>query len=103
MMTLHHLNLNGTSFQVDVHRAFPFLYSMEQLTMKIFLTGGTGFIGSHTAVVLLEAGHDVILYDNLSNSDACVVNRIEEITGKRPLFIEGDIRNETALEKALSE
>lgn len=71
--------------------------------MKIFLTGGTGFIGSHTAVVLLEAGHDVILYDNLSNSDACVVNRIEEITGKRPLFIEGDIRNETALEKALSE
>ena len=62
-----------------------------------------GFIGSHTAVVLLEAGHDVTLYDNLSNADADVVDRIEVITGKRPTFIEGDIRDGVLLEKALKE
>lgn len=55
--------------------------------MRIFLTGGMGFIGSHTAVVLLESGHDVTLYDNLSNADPDVVDRIEEITGKKPTFI----------------
>lgn len=69
--------------------------------MRIFLTGGMGFIGSHTAVVLLEAGHDVALYDNLSNASPDVVDRIEKITGKRPLFIEGDIRDSSAMEAAL--
>ena len=44
--------------------------------MKILLTGGMGFIGSHTAVVLLEAGYDVVLYDNLSNADPSVLDRI---------------------------
>lgn len=76
--------------------------SMNSPEMKM-LTDGMGFIGSHTAVLLLEAGHDVVLYDNLSNSDAGVVDRIEKITGRRPLFIEGDIRDKTALEKALKE
>lgn len=69
--------------------------------MRIFLTGGMGFIGSHTAVVLLESGHDVTLYDNLSNADPDVVDRIEEITGKKPTFIEGDIRDGERLEAAL--
>ena len=70
--------------------------------MRVLLTGGTGFIGSHTAVVLLEAGHEVVLYDNLSNSDAAVVDRITEIAGRRPVFIEGDIRDENLLVETLS-
>lgn len=68
--------------------------------MKLLLTGGMGFIGSHTAVVLLEAGHDVVLYDNLSNADPSVLERIEIITGRRPTFIEGDIRNGQAMQSA---
>lgn len=70
--------------------------------MNILLTGGMGFIGSHTAVVLLEAGHNVVLYDNLSNSDASVLDRLETITGRRPIFIEGDIRDGLAMQKALA-
>ncbi|MBM6705007.1 SDR family NAD(P)-dependent oxidoreductase, partial [Sutterella massiliensis] len=69
--------------------------------MRIFLTGGMGFIGSHTAVALLEAGHEVTLYDNLSNADRSVCERIAQITGNTPLFIEGDIRDEKKLETAL--
>ena len=64
--------------------------------MNILLTGGTGYIGSHTAVVLANAGHRVVLYDNLANSDASVVDRLEKITGARPPFVLGDIRH-TAL------
>lgn len=58
--------------------------------MRVLLTGGMGFIGSHTAVSLLEAGHEPILYDNLSNADRSVVDRIGRITGHTPTFIEGD-------------
>lgn len=70
--------------------------------MNILLTGGMGFIGSHTAVVLLEVGHNVVLYDNLSNSNASVLDRLETITGRRPTFIEGDIRDGLAMQKALA-
>ena len=69
--------------------------------MKILPTGGMGFIGSHTAVVLLEAGHDVVLFDNLSNADRSVLDRLETITGRRPAFIEGDIRDKAAMTAAL--
>ena len=61
--------------------------------MNILLTGGTGYIGSHTATVLAAAGHRVVLYDNLCNSSADVVDRLEEITGQRMPFIEGDVRD----------
>lgn len=71
--------------------------------MRILLTGGTGFIGSHTAALLLEAGHDVVLYDNLSNSRAEVVDRLERITGRRPVLVVGDIRDEEAMRRALHE
>ncbi len=64
--------------------------------MKVLLTGGTGYIGSHTAIALMQAGHEVLLYDNLCNSRASVVDRLEKITGQRPAFVQGDIR-ETAL------
>ena len=71
--------------------------------MRIFLTGGMGFIGSHTAVELLSLGHEVTLYDNLSNSSVDVLDRIREITGKAPRFIEGDIRDGEKLTTALKE
>ena len=69
--------------------------------MKILLTGGMGFIGSHTAAVLLDAGYDVVLYDNLSNADRSVLDRLEIIAGRRPQFIEGDIRDKAAMTAAL--
>lgn len=71
--------------------------------MRVLLTGGMGFIGSHTAVVLQEAGHEPVLFDNLSNADRSVVGRIEGITGRAPRFIEGDIRDGALLEKVLRE
>ena len=61
--------------------------------MKVLVTGGTGFIGSHTLVELIEAGHDVAVIDNLVNSSAESLNRVEQITGTRPAFYEGDIRD----------
>jgi len=70
--------------------------------MKILLTGGMGYIGSHTAIVLTDAGYDVVLYDNLSNSKSIVLDRLETITGKRLTFIEGDVRDIQKLEQTLS-
>ncbi len=67
--------------------------------MKILVTGGTGFIGSHTVVELINAGYDVVIADNLYNSKAIVVDRIEEITGKRPKFYELDVLDREALTK----
>lgn len=59
--------------------------------MKVLLTGGTGYIGSHTCVQLLQAGHSVVIIDNLSNSKKSVLDRIKQITGKSPDFYQGDI------------
>lgn len=66
--------------------------------MHVLVTGGAGFIGSHTVVELLEAGYEVVIIDNFSNSSPLVLSRIEEITGKRPLLIEGDIRDRALLD-----
>lgn len=71
--------------------------------MNILLTGGLGYIGSHTAVTLIEAGHEVVLFDNLSNSDASVLGRLEKILNKKITFIEGDIRDFDLLSKTLKE
>jgi UDP-glucose 4-epimerase len=65
----------------------------------ILLTGGTGYIGSHTCVELINAGYETVLYDNLCNSSPIVVDRIEKITGTRPPFVEGDIRDTQALDR----
>jgi UDP-glucose 4-epimerase len=67
--------------------------------MKILVTGGTGYIGSHTVVELINCGHDVVIVDNLSNSQADVVDRIKAITGVEPEFIEADLRDETTMAK----
>ena len=65
--------------------------------MKILVTGGTGFIGSHTVVELIGAGYEVVIADNLSNSKEVVVDRIEEITGKRPVFYKLDLLDREGL------
>ena len=67
--------------------------------MKILVTGGTGFIGSHTVVELQEAGYDVVIADNLYNSKTVVLDRIEAITGRRPVFYELDILDRAGLEQ----
>jgi UDP-glucose 4-epimerase len=69
----------------------------------ILVTGGTGFIGSHTCVVLLDAGYEVVVLDNLRNSDAAVIGRIGEICGRAPVLIEGDIRDAKLLDGLFAE
>lgn len=69
---------------------------------KILVTGGAGYIGSHTCVELLEAGHDVIVLDNLSNSSEESLKRVQELTGKTLKFIQGDIRNQSDLDQIFS-
>ena len=71
--------------------------------MKVLLTGGTGYIGSHTAVALVQAGHEVLLYDNLCNSKASVVDRLERILGQRPALVQGDIRDTALLQNTLAQ
>ena len=71
--------------------------------MNILLTGGAGFIGSHTAVELLNAGHDVIIVDNLYNSSAKAVERVEELTGKRVKFYCADACDHDAMDRIFSE
>ena len=68
------------------------------MKQKILVTGGTGFIGSHTTVELQQAGYDVVIVDNLSNSNADVVDGIEQITGIRPAFEKVDCCDKQALE-----
>jgi UDP-glucose 4-epimerase len=70
--------------------------------MKVLITGGAGYIGSHTVVELLATGFDVTILDNLSNSKASVIDRIEAIAGKRPTFVQGDIRDRETLLAALA-
>ena len=71
--------------------------------MTILVTGGAGYIGSHTAVELLEAGHDVVVVDNLSNASPKAVERVEQITGKKVRFYEQDVRDAAALAKVFAE
>ena len=71
--------------------------------MAILLTGGAGFIGSHTAVSLLNAGLEIVIVDNLYNSSPKVIDRIETITGKRPAFVEADCCDKAAMDKVFSD
>ncbi len=70
--------------------------------MKILLTGGAGYIGSHTAVELIGLGYDVVIVDNLRNSSEKVLDRIEMISGKKPVFYKIDCCDRTALEQMFS-
>ncbi|MDE6333876.1 MAG: UDP-glucose 4-epimerase GalE [Muribaculaceae bacterium] len=70
---------------------------------KILVTGGTGYIGSHTAVELINAGYDVVIIDNLSNSNREVLDGIEAITGVKPAFVEGDCADAGTMRKLFTD
>ncbi|MDR2837213.1 MAG: UDP-glucose 4-epimerase GalE [Azonexus sp.] len=69
----------------------------------ILVTGGAGYIGSHTVVELLAAGHELLILDNFSNSSPKVLERIEQISGQRPLLVEGDIRDQQLLARLFAD
>ena len=69
----------------------------------LLITGGAGYIGSHTTLLLLEAGHDVVVLDNLSNSSLIAIRRVEQITQKKVHFVQGDIRDEHTLNAIFSQ
>ncbi len=71
--------------------------------MNVLVTGGVGYIGSHTAIQMIEAGMTPVLFDNLYNSKKSVLDRIETVSGVRPTFIQGDIRDKHALIDALKQ
>ena len=71
--------------------------------MNVLVTGGAGYIGSHTCVELLEAGYGVVVIDNLCNSNPESLNRVQELTGKTLRFYEGDVRDEALLRKIFAE
>lgn len=71
--------------------------------MKTLLTGGAGYIGSHTAIELLQSGHEIVVYDNFSNSAPEAIRRVERITGLRITVVEGDVRDLAALKHALTD
>src|SRR4030067_118991 len=69
----------------------------------ILITGGTGYIGSHTVVELMQAGYEVLIVDNCCNSKATVLDRIERIVGHRPGFVEADVRDREAMRALFAE
>ena len=71
--------------------------------MKVLVTGGAGYIGSHTCVELLNAGHEVVAFDNFYNSSMESINRVERITGKSVKFYEADMLDSAALDKIFTE
>lgn len=71
--------------------------------MKILLTGGAGYIGSHTAVELLSKGHEVVIFDNFSNSSPASIQRIAQVTGRSVPLVQGDVREQSVLEQTLRE
>ncbi len=71
--------------------------------MAVLVTGGVGYIGSHTTIELIESGREVVIVDNLSNSNIIVLDRIEELTGIRPKFYEIDVQDKKNLEKVFEE
>lgn len=76
---------------------------MANSKKKVLVTGGCGFIGSHTVIQLQQSGFDVVIIDNLSNSKALVIDRIEAISGIRPEFVELDIRDKAGLTELFSQ
>lgn len=73
------------------------------MLMNILVTGGAGYIGSHTVVELMSVGHTPIIIDNLCNSSAESLARVEQITGQRPVFYQADLRDRAALERLFDE
>jgi len=66
--------------------------------MEVLVTGGAGYIGSHTLVCLLDRGYEVVVYDNLINASAEALSRVEKLTGKTIDFVQGDVRDTGSLD-----
>ncbi len=73
------------------------------MTPKILVTGGAGYIGSHTVIELQQAGYRVVVLDNLCNSSRAALERVQRITGQPVEFVDGDVRNEALLDRLLAE
>ena len=71
--------------------------------MNVLVTGGAGYIGAHTCIELLESGHDVVVIDNLCNSNPKSLQRVEHLTGKKVKFFQGDVRDEALLTRIFRE
>jgi UDP-glucose 4-epimerase len=75
----------------------------QEIILNVLLTGGAGYIGSHTAVECLAAGHEVVVFDNLSNSSPKALERVTQIAGKQVKFVQGDIRDRVALRQLFAQ
>ncbi len=82
---------------------YLFLTTSYKVFMSILVTGGAGYIGSHTVVELLNGGYDAVVIDNLCNSSRKSLERVEQITGKKAKFYENDVRDEAALDRIFEE
>ncbi|MGF1696481.1 UDP-glucose 4-epimerase GalE [Vibrio lamellibrachiae] len=71
--------------------------------MNVLVTGGMGYIGSHTCIQMIESGMTPIIFDNLYNSKSSVLERIEKVSGSRPTFVQGDIRDKALLVKIMND
>src|SRR5687768_12548910 len=71
--------------------------------MRVLLAGGAGYVGTHTAVALLEAGHDVVLLDDLSGTQAVAASRVEQITGRPAPLVVGDAADAAVLESVFAD
>lgn len=70
--------------------------------MKVLITGGAGYIGSHTAIEMVAAGHDVVILDNLCNSSVRAIDRVRHLAGADVVFVEGDVRDRALLEQVMA-
>ena len=77
----------------------PLALSTSTPPKVVLITGGTGYIGSHACVALAQAGHELVIFDNLYNSRADVIDRLTTLCGRRPAFIQGDIRDAATLDR----
>ena len=71
--------------------------------MNVLLTGGAGYIGTHTAVALVEAGHQIVIYDNLCNSSLTAIKNLEDVLKRKIAFVEGDIRDSILVSQTLKQ